>query len=106
MVTYTITKRNINNAALFEEVHEFIEGIVLNFTVTCSINNERDTILEIIDELMEDMVTDNRIDQWNVMCDRRNNKASDIWKNITVLDITYRQVNCYNTTKLHYIIKK
>jgi hypothetical protein len=67
---------------------------------------QRDAILEVLDEHMEDMVEENKIDQWNIVCDGRNNKQSNIEKKLTYLDVSYQQRNCFNTTELRYTIKE
>ncbi len=102
---FTLKTHNVNNKRILEEVSGYVSEIITNFNITWTSREDRDTILEVIDELLEDMVNDDKIEQWNVVCDGRNNKTSDTKKKTTYLDIEYRQRNCFNITKLNYIIQ-
>jgi len=106
MQKYTLKTEQVNSNRLLKEVTDFVEEIITNFDIIWTSDVQRDAILEVIDEHMEDLVENNEIDQWNVICDSRNNKKSDVQSKRTHLDITYCQRNCYNITKLHYVVKK
>jgi len=106
MAKFTLKTKNINSERLLKDVSDFIGGIITSYDIVWDGNSNRDAILEIIDEKLEDLQEDKEINQWNVICDRRNNKMSDTLRKITNLNITYQQRNCYNTTELHYIIKR
>jgi len=104
--TFTLKSYHVNSKSILKEVSSYISDIIENFNITWDSHDQRDTILEVIDELLEDMANDNKIEQWNVVCDSRNNKTSDAKNKITYLDIEYKQRNCYNVTKLKYAIQK
>ena len=103
---YKLKTNHVNSKQLLEDVSNFVEEIIDNFNILWSSDAQREAILEVLDEHMEDMVDLNKIEQWNVICDSRNNKPSNLKNNITNLDITYRQRNCFNVTELKYIIKE
>jgi len=105
MQKFTLKTRGVVSNSLFKEISEFVESIIQNFHIVWDSTSQRDAILEIVDELMQDMVTDKKIEQWNVVCDKRNNKQSQAARKRTILDITYKQRNCYNVTELHYEIE-
>lgn len=102
--TFTVKTKQVNSKKLLAEVSEFVEEIILNFSITWSVDAQRDTILEVIDEFLEEKLNENEIEQWNVVCDGRNNTLKDQSMGIYRLDISYRQRNCFNTTELNYTI--
>lgn len=104
MTDFILKTQHVNSKRLCDVVTDFIEEIIVTFNIIWDSDSQCDAILEVIDGHMEDMLNENKIEQWNVICDARNNKQSDINKNITHLDIYYRQRNCYNVTELHYTI--
>jgi hypothetical protein len=106
MSDFTLKTNHVNSKRIFNDVSVFVEEIIHNFNIMWSSDSQRDAILEVLDEHMEDLVEANKIEQWNVICDGRNNKASDIKNKITHLDISYRQRNCFNVTELKYTIKE
>lgn len=106
MAKYILKTKHINSKLLGDEIIEFIDRIITDFNIIWRSDSQRDTVLEVIDEYMEDLVNVKKIEQWNVVCDGRNNKKVDIKNKTTNLDIEYRQYNCYNVTSLNYTITK
>jgi len=107
MTNYSLKTKNVNSKALLKEVSNFIGEIIDNFNVIWDSDSQRDAILEVVDEFLEDMKNnDNKIEQWNVVCDARNNKIKDTEGKITHLDVYYCQRHCYNVTELQYTIKR
>jgi hypothetical protein len=104
MDNYTLKTHHVNSKWLLTEVTEFIEEILNNFSIPWENNSQREAILEVIDEWLEELSSRNKIDQWNVICDGRNNNKDDADNNLVHLDVSYRQRNCFNTTELKYII--
>lgn len=107
MTNYILNTKNVNSKPLLKEVSDFIGEIIDTFNVIWDSSSQRDAILEIVDEFLEDMKNNvNKIEQWNVICDSRNNKAKDTKKKEVHLDIYYCQRHCYNVTELHYTVKQ
>lgn len=107
MTEYTLKTKNVNSKALLKEVSKFVSDIINNFNIIWDSNSQRDAILEVVDEFLEDLqIGDNKIEQWNVICDARNNKAKDTKNKTTHLDIYYCQRHCYNVTELRYTITR
>jgi len=105
MKSFTIQTRNVNSKVLLAEVTTFIEDILENFSVSWNSDQQRDIILEVIEEQLQDLADASKLTQWNLVCDGRNNKASDLQKSTTHLDISYRQEDCYNVTQIKYTIQ-
>lgn len=104
MSTFTLKTRNINSKSVVGNISIFVNSIIEDFNIIWNSSSQRDAILEIIQTHLEDMAADNKIEQWNVVCDGRNNKRCDIENKITHLDIEFKQLNCYNITTLKYVI--
>lgn len=105
MQTFTLKTYHVNSKRILNEITTFVDEIILNFNIIWNSALQRDAILEVIDEHLQDMQEEKKIEQWNVICDGRNNKQANIENKITYLDIEFRQRNCYNITKLKYVIK-
>jgi len=106
MAVYKLKVNNINSKILLVEITDFVNRIIADFNIIWNSESQRETVLEVISEYMEDLSEDNKIEQWNVVCDTRNNKSADVKNKITHLDIEYRQYNCYNVSRLQYRISK
>ena len=103
MKNFTVNTKNVNSETLTLEISDYIEDIIERFNIMWESTAQRDSVLEILDEHMEDLVNQNKIEQWDIVCDGRNNKKSDIKNNITNLSIQFKQRNCYNTTEINYV---
>jgi len=107
MTEYILKTKNVNSKSLLTEISNFVGEIIDNFNIIWDSDSQRDAILEVVDEFMEDLKTNaNKIEQWNVVCDARNNKHKDTKNKETHLDVYYCQRHCYNVTELCYTIKK
>ena len=106
MQKFTLKTNNVNSNIILKEVNDFISHIILDFNVIWDNTSQRDSILDVLDAHFEDMTKEGKVSQWNVICDGRNNAKTSVIAKITHLDITYKQRNCYNTTKLEYLITR
>jgi len=104
MTDFILKTQHVNSKQLCNNISSFIEVLIVDFNVIWDSDPHRIVVLGILDDHMEYMVNENKIEQWNIICDTRNNKQSDINKKITHLDVYYRQRNCYNVTVLRYTI--
>ena len=103
---YTLKTKSVNSKTLFNEVSNFINDIIDGFGIIWDSDSQRDAIIEVIEEFMEDLQNDNKIEQWDIVCDARNNKQEDVKNKIVHLEIHYKQKNCLNITKLLYKIEE
>jgi len=104
MPEYILKTMHINSKVLMIEISEFVGTIIDDFNIIWSSDSQRDAILEVIDEHLQDLAEDNKIERWDVICDSRNNKRTDVNDGITHLDVKYTQRNCYNISELNYTI--
>ena len=106
MPEYILKTKHINSKPLLLEISEFVGTIIDDYNIIWSSDSQRDAILEVIDEHMQDLAEVGKLEQWDVICDERNNKKKDMQNKITHLDIKYVQHNCYNISELNYTIGK
>ncbi len=106
MTKFTLKTYQVNSKLLLAKICEFVDAIIIDFNIIWTSDSQRDAILEVIEEHLQDLVITDDIEQWNVICDNRNNKKSNIDKDITYLDIEFKQRNCYNVSVLNYTITK
>ena len=102
---YNLTTRAVNSKRLLTVVRE-MEIIFNDFHITWSVDHERETAIEIVNEMMHMLYEAGKIVQFNVYCDLRNNKISDMTNGKFRLNVEYRQKNCLNTTVLEYEIEE
>jgi len=100
-MNYTLETRAVNSKRLLANIQQ-IEQVFTEYQILWSNESLRNAAIEMIDSVLEDIAKNGRITQWNVICDYRNNKVSDMAKGIYRIEITYRQANCLNTTVLKY----
>ena len=102
---YKLEKRSVNNKLIFTEIHKFIEEGILTGQVVWKNDLHRQSFVDVVGDLLEQVMNEGFIDQWNVISDLRNNSVADMDKGIYVIEIQYRQRNCLNTTRLIYTVK-
>jgi hypothetical protein len=101
---WTLTKRAVNSKPLFEEIHDFIVTGMDDTGVNWASEVQRTAYIEMLDEFLAEVAEEGKIEQWDVRCNSRNNKLSDMNNGKFVVDVFYKQRNCLNTTQLRYEI--
>jgi len=98
---YTLITRAVNSKRLLATIQQ-IEQVFIEYQIIWSNESLRQAAIDMIDSVMEEIANQGRISQWNVVCDFRNNKLSDMSAGKFNVTISYRQTNCLNTTVLKY----
>lgn len=101
---YKLVKKSVNNKAIFNEIHKFIDEGITTGGVLWSNDIHRQSFVEIVADCLEEIQEQGLIDQYNVIGDLRNNTIEDMDNGIYVVEVSYRQTNCLNTTRLIYTI--
>ena len=102
---FKLIKKSVNSKDLFNNISEFVEDGIITGGILWGNEIHRSSFVDVIGDLLEEEMNENKIDQWNVICDLRNNTISEMNKGIYVLEVLYRQKHCLNTTRLIYTIK-
>lgn len=102
--TYVLEKKSVNSKSLFDEIHKYVDSGISDTLIMWSSDSHREMFSDLIDEYLENLEYDGKIDQPNVILDLRNNPIMNMDRGIYVLEIQYRQRNCENTTRLIYTI--
>src|SRR5271166_6664962 len=105
VVQFKLEKRSVNSKPLFNEIHAFIEEGINSNSVVWSNDIHRLSFVEVLDDYLDQFHERGQIDQWNAFCDLRNNTIAAMDRGEYVIEITYRQTNCLNTTRLIYKVK-
>lgn len=101
-----IVKRNINSKILFEEINETIFEAITSLGVRWSNEANRSAFVEVLEDYLEDKVEEQKIEQYKVVCDKRNNKSFSDRKKHYLLEVFYKQPHCLNTSRIEYHISK
>jgi hypothetical protein len=101
---YKLEKRSVNNKALFNEIHKFIDDGIVTGGILWSNDIHRQSFVDVVCDCLEQAEHEGFIDQWNVFSDFRNNSLASMNKGVYVVEVAYRQINCLNTTRLIYTI--
>lgn len=95
-----VKQKNVHSQILFKKIEEHISAIVLLLNIA----SDFDTVVSLIEMLLHEEAEQYKLEQINVIGDGRNNKVSHIKHGIFKIDVSYKHLNCFNTTILHYII--
>lgn len=104
MAQFKIIKKHVNSNILFNEISEFIEEGCGDIGVIWSSEAHRSSFVSLIDEWIGEKAEEGKVEQWNVVCDSRNNKNSAMKKGKYIMDVYYNQYNCLNMTHIRYMI--
>jgi hypothetical protein len=102
---FKLEKKSVNSKILCNEIQHQIEDLIINGEVLWSSDTHRESFVETIDDLLSGLHEQGKLDQWNVMCDLRNNSIDQMDRGIYTFESSYKQKNCLNTTRLIYTIK-
>jgi len=98
----TVTTKNVHSKALFKKVDDYIHDM----SSLVGILQDIDDIAGIIEMLFLQEADLYKIEQLDIIADKRNNTPGNIKNGIYVIDIYYKHLNCYNTTHLSYALHK
>lgn len=99
-ITYKVKTKAVNSKKLVAEICKFIEDSLEIVDFSSAIH--RTSYIQLIDEFIEDKHTEDKITQWKIVCDNRNNTLIDFDRGNVTLDIYFKQKNCLNTTHINY----
>ena len=96
--------RAVNSKPLLDEITSTIEDLLEGAGVIWSSDSHRDPFVEMITDYMKSFLDQQKIEQFKVICDYRNNRLSQMEKGVYHFDVEYRQRNCVNITRVLYTI--
>lgn len=102
---FKVEKRSVNSKSLCEQIQKDIEELIGSAGVLWSSDSHRLGFVETINDVLQQIEDDDKIDQWDCKCDLRNNTIDQMDKGIYIFEVSYRQKHCLNTTRLIYTIK-
>lgn len=104
--TISLFERAVINKNLKDYIRSVVEE---NFEVAVSLesmfdNEVRSNVVFAISRLLNELLINKVIDQWDIISDRRNNTAEDRKNGVLNFTIKFRQWNCLKATQLEYVI--
>lgn len=106
-MTISITKefKAVNNKTLLTEVTKNMDDCVQQIGTSWNSESHRETVADLIDDWMMNLVDEGKIEQYKVLCDHRNNTTKAMESGVYKLDVQYKQKHCFNVTKVIYTIR-
>jgi hypothetical protein len=106
--TVALTERAVVSDKLKKDIRAFVED---DFEVALNVGSMldveiRENVVNDVTNLMMELYRNKVIDQYDVICDNRNNTEHDRSKGITKVFVKFRQWNCINTTVLEYTMTR
>lgn len=98
------SRKSVNSKPLLREIHEYITMGMEELGVDWDNDFHRMSFVSLIEDMLTDLEEEDKIEQWDVCCDRRNNTSADMAAGRYVLDVKYKQRHCLNVTALRYMI--
>ncbi len=86
-------------------MNKMIRDAILSVDMSWDNEDERTMFTDYLNSLLHEYWANDEITQWKVQCNTLNNKAEDMINGKYVIDISYRQKHCLNTTKITYTIQ-
>ena len=104
MTTYTLKETGINSPSLHNNIRDFIEEGLEHGGVQWANEHHRVSFGDVIDNWLFELCDDDKIEQWNVVCDKRNNTTKNMANGYFIFTVKYKQRHCVNVTTITYSI--
>lgn len=105
MASWKRITRAVNSKVLLHEISFLVEEGLDDMGVIWSSDTHRESFVDLVEDWLHEKGDKGLIEQWNVVCDLRNNKIADMEAGNYVFEVFYRQKHCLNMTHLRYEIQ-
>lgn len=96
----------VNSKVLLREVTFMVEDLMESLNLDWTSEVRRAELVVGIESNLQDLcILENKIQQFKVMCDMRNNRIANMERGLFYLTVQYKQTNCLNTTQIIYTIR-
>lgn len=102
---FKLEKKAVNSKVLCQEIQKNVEELITSAGVIWGSDAHRDGFVETCIDGLAHLEDEGKLEQGNAVCDLRNNTIENMDKGIYIVEISYKQTNCLNTTRLIYTIK-
>jgi len=104
-IEYELVSKSVSSRRLADQIHSMTKEAFGEFGNEWEVSSRpADFMVYVLAHELKMLVDSGTIIRADVICDRRNNKFSDMNNGIFHLTIKYVQRNCVNTTSLEYTI--
>ena len=104
MTQMSVVQKSVNSKPLRDVVLGFLREGVYDYGVVWNSETHRDSFVMVVNDFLSEIADEGKIEQWKVVCDKRNNKYSDMEQGIYHVDIQYKQRNCLNITQINITV--
>jgi len=107
-MNWTREDRAVNSKPLLKTITDSVESLLNASThtfVSLCDPLDREIILELLKRDLKNISSETgKIRRIDVICDTRNNRASDMAEGIIHLEVQFNQTNCLNKTRILYTL--
>jgi len=93
-----VQQKNVHSKKLFEAVDDHVRASLALLTTLLDV----DAVVALLEMMLSDEAEHWKLEQVNVIADKRNNSIADIKSGKYTIDVYYKHMNCYNVTQLSY----
>lgn len=102
MIKVSVTEKNVHNKALFTKLDDHIHAMIALLDIVTDI----DDVISLIEMVLLSEAEYYKLEQINVISDKRNNIVSEVRNGKIIIDIFYKHKNCFNITQLSYTLQR
>lgn len=96
----------VNSKLLYESINELIRDGIFSVDMNWRNEDERGLFIDYLNSLLHEYYVNGVIEQWKIQCNGLNNKAENMLDGTFILDVSYKQKHCLNTTQITYTIQE
>jgi len=97
-------RKSVNTKRLADEIDTCLQEAMSDIFRDPDNWSGKDWFIDLTEDLLSELAETGQIDQWDVVCDSRNNKTSKMRAGQLNVIVAYRQSDCVNTTQLLYTL--
>lgn len=102
---FKVERRSVNSKSLCDTITKEIESLITGAGIIWGSDTHREGFVDTVQDYMYQMEETDVLTQGNVMCDMRNNTIEQMERGVYVLEVSFKQKHCLNTTRIIYTIK-
>jgi hypothetical protein len=99
-----VVSKNVSSKRLHNEIHDLIYNVIISFRIRWTNKLHRNSFVHAVDEFLIRLQKSNKITQYKVICDTRNNKNGFINSKEIIFEVYYKQLHCLNMTSITFHI--
>lgn len=99
-----VVSKNVSSKRLHNKIHDLIYNVIRSFRIHLTNKLHRNSFVYAVNEFLIRLQKSNKITQYKVICDTRNNKNGFINSKEIIFEVYYKQLHCLNMTSITFHI--